>query len=396
MSKVAEQSPSLRQRKAGTLRRTGLADKHRIPLDAPPTVMYLILLVIIAFVLLGLVMVLSSSSITNIHTGDSAWSFFRRQCLWAAVGSAGMWIAYKYPYEGWARPRTLMVVVGGVLVGNVLVVLKGEVINDARAWLDIGPVRIQPSEFMKIATVLFCANLLARRHRSVKIPQMVLVPMVCVIGTTAMLCVAQRDFGSAVIFVGTVLAMMFIGGLPVRQLTPTTVGLAALGFGVLLKARNASERMMAFLNLEATKDGAGYQVHQSLLSIANGGLSGTGIGSGTSKWGYVPLAHSDFIFAVVAEELGVVGAVMVVGGFFLLVFLGIHVALHARDKHGALIAGGVVAWFGIQAMVNIGGVIAMMPMTGLTLPFLSYGGSSLLASMIAAGLLLNVARYAKA
>ena len=153
--------------------------------------------------------------------------------------------------------------------------------------------------------------------------------------------------------------------------------------------------MLAFMDLEGTKEDGGYQVYQSLLSIANGGWSGTGIGSGTSKWGYVPLAYSDFIFSVVAEELGIFGSLMVIGGFLALVVFGLQVALSAPDTHGAFIAGGISAWFGVQALVNIGGVVGALPMTGLTLPFLSYGGSSLIASMAAAGLLLNVARAVK-
>jgi cell division protein FtsW len=167
------------------------------------------------------------------------------------------------------------------------------------------------------------------------------------------------------------------------------------GVAVLQTAQRASERMMAFMNLEETKSDSGYQVYQSLLSIANGGWSGTGIGSGTSKWGYVPLAYSDFIFAVIAEELGLFGTLMVLGGFLFLVLFGIQVALAASDMHGAFLAGGISAWFGVQAIVNVGGVVGVLPMTGLTLPFLSYGGSSMIASMAAVGLLLNVARYAK-
>jgi cell division protein FtsW len=278
---------------------------------------------------------------------------------------------------------------------NAAVILKGALVNGARAWLDIGPFRMQPSEFMKIAVVLFCANLLSHRHRSVQITSIVLWPMIAALSVSAGLCVLQKDFGGSLIFGGVVLVMMFIAGLPARQLAATTVSLLFLGILVLNFASNASARMFAFMNLEATKDDTGYQVYQSLLSIANGGWSGTGIGSGTSKWGYVPLAYSDFIFSVIAEEMGIFGSLMVIGGFLALVIFGLQVALSAPDTHGAFIAGGISAWFGVQALVNVGGVVGALPMTGLTLPFLSYGGSSLIASMAAAGLLLNVARDVK-
>jgi cell division protein FtsW len=189
--------------------------------------------------------------------------------------------------------------------------------------------------------------------------------------------------------------MMFMASLPMRHVLFTSGIVFVGGVAVLQLAQRATERMLAFMDLEATKSDSGYQVYQALLSIANGGWGGTGIGSGTSKWGYVPLAYSDFIFSVIAEELGLFGTLMVLGGFLFLVLFGIQVALAASDMHGAFIAGGVSAWFGVQAIVNIGGVVGVLPMTGLTLPFLSYGGSSMIASMAAVGLLLNVARYAK-
>lgn len=388
-------TPTLKERRLATLRRTGVAGRHRVALEKPSAAFFWILIIVSSFVMLGLVMVLSSSSVTNLHSGSSAWGMFRRQLIWAGLGGLAMWAAYEFPYETWRKTVLLQSVVGAVVVLNVVVMLRGAVVNGARAWLDIGPFRMQPSEFMKIAVVLFCANLLSHRHRSVQISSIVLWPMIAALAVSAGLCVLQKDFGGSVIFGGVVLVMMFIAGLPVRQLFATTVSLGFLGVLVFTFASNASARMLAYMDLEATKDDSGYQVYQSLLSIANGGWSGTGIGSGTSKWGYVPLAYSDFIFSVIAEELGIFGSLMVIGGFLALVIFGLQVALSAPDTHGAFIAGGISAWFGVQALVNIGGVVGALPMTGLTLPFLSYGGSSLIASMAAAGLLLNVARDVK-
>ena len=388
-------TPTLKERRLATLHRTGVAGRHRVALEKPSAAFFWILIIVSSFVMLGLVMVLSSSSVTNLHSGGSAWGMFQRQVVWAILGGLAMWAAYEFPYETWRNKVLLQSVVGAVVVLNVVVMLRGAVVNGARAWLDIGPFRMQPSEFMKIAVVLFCANLLSHRHRSVQITSIVLWPMIAALAVSAGLCVLQKDFGGSVIFGGVVLVMMFIAGLPARQLFATTVSLGVLGVLVLTFASNASARMLAFMDLEATKDDSGYQVYQSLLSIANGGWSGTGIGSGTSKWGYVPLAYSDFIFSVIAEELGIFGSLMVIGGFLALVIFGLQVALSAPDTHGAFIAGGISAWFGVQALVNVGGVVGALPMTGLTLPFLSYGGSSLIASMAAAGLLLNVARDVK-
>ena len=388
-------SPSLKERRLETLRRTGVADRHRVATEKPSAAFYWIFIIVSSFVMLGLVMVLSSSSVTNLHSGGSAWGMFQRQLVWAGLGGIAMWAAFAFPYETWRKTFLLQSVVASVVILNVVVILRGAIVNGARAWLDMGPFRMQPSEFMKIAVVLFCANLLSHRHRSVQISSIVLWPMIVALGVSAGLCALQKDFGGSLIFGGIVLVMMIIAGLPKRQVFTTTVGLLVSGAFVLKFAGNASARMLAFMDLEGTKEDGGYQVYQSLLSIANGGWSGTGIGSGTSKWGYVPLAYSDFIFSVIAEELGIFGSLMVIGGFLALVVFGLQVALSAPDTHGAFIAGGISAWFGVQALVNIGGVVGALPMTGLTLPFLSYGGSSLIASMAAAGLLLNVARAVK-
>lgn len=392
---TAKKRQSLKNRRVEVLRRSGSINKNKIALDKPTPAFYWILIVVSLFILLGVVMVLSSSSVTSLHTGTSAWAMFFRQLAWVGLGGFAMWITYSIPYATWRDPLKLGPAAIVVLGMNLVVLAKGQVIGGAKAWLDIGPFRFQPSEFMKVIAILFAANLLANRHRAIAIKSMVLWPMLAVVGVTAGLCGLQKDYGSALIFAGTMLAMLQLAGVPKMQLFGTALGFLGAGVMVMTYADRASERMMAFMNLEGTKEDVGYQVYQALLSIANGGWTGTGIGAGTSKWGYVPLAYSDFIFSVIAEEMGLLGTVIVIGGFLVLVLLGIQVALTSSDMYGAFLAGGIASWFGIQAIVNIGGVTGTLPMTGLTLPFLSYGGSSMIASMAAVGLLLNVARFAR-
>ena len=394
-TKSPKKAKSLKSRRIEVLRRTGSIEKNKIAMEKPTPAFYWILIVVSLFVLLGVIMVLSSSSVNSLHTGASAWSMFFRQLAWVALGAFAMWVTYSIPYSTWRDPYILGIAVVVIVTLNLLVLAKGQVIGGAKAWLDIGPFRFQPSEFMKVVAILFAANLLTKRHRAIAIRSMVLWPMMAVVGVTAGLCFLQKDFGSALIFAGTMLAMLQLSGVPKRQLIGTGLGFFGAGVLVMTFADRASERMMAFMNLEGTKEDVGYQVYQALLSIANGGWTGTGIGAGTSKWGYVPLAYSDFIFSVIAEEMGIFGTVVVIGGFLLLVLLGIQVALTSTDMYGAFVAGGIASWFGIQAIVNIGGVTGTLPMTGLTLPFLSYGGSSMIASMAAVGLLLNVARFAR-
>lgn len=389
-----EPARSLAERRHGVLERLGLLDKHRITASAASPEFHAILVIVVVFIVLGLIMVLSSSSVTSLHSGESAWYLFRRQTAWAVAGAVAMWAVYQVPYHNWRRANWLGPPLVIVAMLNLIVPFVGREINGARAWLQWGFFRLQPSEFMKILTIMACAHVLSLRHRYVAVKERVLYPLLGVLGVTGGLCIMQRDYGTALIFGLIVIVLMLIIGIPWGQFAVALAGLAVAGTAVLMRADTASRRLFAFLNLDdaETRKHVGYQVYQSILSIANGGLEGTGLGSGTSKWGYVPLAYSDFIFAVIAEELGVIGALAVILGFLALAVLGVRVALAAHNMHGALLAGGVTAWLSFQSFVNIGGIIGVIPMTGLTLPFMSYGGSSLMATMIGAGLLLNVAR----
>jgi cell division protein FtsW len=219
-----------------------------------------------------------------------------------------------------------------------------------------------------------------------------MLPCLTVIGLGAFMMIAQNDLGSAIVLSSIGLVVLFVGGAPLLPLTTVSAGLGAAAVGFALSTPYRRQRWTAFLDLMSTREGDGYQTWQSILSISRGGFIGSGIGGGSGKWGYVPLAHSDFIFAVLAEELGFLGVFAVLGAYVAFIAAGTLVSLASRDRFGALVAGGVVGWVGIQTIINVGGVVGVMPVTGLTLPFLSYGGSSLLAMMGAGGLLLNVAR----
>jgi cell division protein FtsW len=211
-------------------------------------------------------------------------------------------------------------------------------------------------------------------------------------GVGAGLCLAQGDLGSALVLAAIVLSVAWIAGVPITHLATVTVGGAAIALLFVVSSPRRLARFTAFTNVAAEKDHLAYQIYQGYLSIASGGLTGSGIGGGKGKLGYLPYAQSDFIFAVIADELGFVGTAAVIGGFIMLVGFGIQTALAAPDRFGMLLAGGIATWFGVQAVVNLGGVVGRLPVTGLTLPFFSAGGSSLFVSMTAAGLLLSVAR----
>jgi cell division protein FtsW len=343
----------------------------------------------------GLVMVLSASSVTMLHSGKSAFGIFYRQLAWAGIGTFLMWGAYSFPYQMLKKYARLIFLASFAAMFLPFVPGLGASVNGARAWVGDGAWRFQPSELLKLATLIYVSRILSKNHRNMSDMSTRIGKVALVLGLAAGMCLLQKDLGSAIIFGAIVLSIAFVAGTSIRLLAGAGL-LGAFFVGIFVNMENyRRQRFTAFLDVEGNKGHWGYQVYQSMISIANGGMTGVGVGDGAGKWGYVPLAHTDFIFAIIAEELGFVGAISVIGLFFLFIVFGIQAALGARDAFGALLAGGVTAWFGVQAIVNIGGVTGAMPVTGLTLPFISYGGSSLLVTMAATGLLLNVARHMK-
>ena len=381
------------------LRRAAMAARRRHPAGrnvietAPlPVTYYVIAIVMAVLIPLGLVMVLSSSSITQFQAGNSPWRYFQRQVVWALVGLIGMWIALRTPLR---RVRMFCRVFWLISMGLMLVPFVpglGVSVRGARAWVGIGPIVFQPSEFLKLAVLLVVADVIARRGSRMGELKQVMLPCLSIIGLGAFMMIAQNDLGSAIVLASVGLSVLFLGGAPLLPMVGVSTGLSGVAVAFALSTPYRRQRWTAFLDLMNSRQGDGYQTWQSILSISNGGFTGSGVGAGSGKWGYVPLAHSDFIFAVLAEELGFLGVFAVLGAYVALAWAGTLVSMATRDRFGSLVAGGVVAWIGIQAVINVGGVVGMMPVTGLTLPFLSYGGSSLLATMAAGGLLLNVAR----
>lgn len=383
------------QRRRATLDRKGFTESRRLATKAPTRAFYWITASISMLILFGLIMVLSSSSIVAINRGGSAWNMFRKQATWAMFGGFAMVTTYRMPYHMWRRWVTPVLIFAFGLMFLPFVPGLGISINGARAWVSLGPINFQPSEVLKLAVLLYCCNLLGRRSGEITNLQRTFIPVIVVWGVSGALCLMQGDLGGAIVFSTIILSVLFIAGAPLRLIGASAAIAGTLGLCAVLVTATRRNRWTAFLDLNGTKGHYGYQVWESILSIANGGLLGVGAGEGTGKWGYVPLAHSDFIFAIIAEEFGLVGALGVIGGFLILAYFGIQAAIGARDPFGAVLAGGITTWFCTQAFINIGGVTGAMPVTGLTLPLISYGGSSLFMSMAAAGLLLNVARNMK-
>jgi cell division protein FtsW len=301
----------------------------------------------------------------------------------------------RIDYHRWRRWSIPALGLSIVLLMLVLVPGVGMNVNGASRWLGVGPFSLQPGELAKLTVLLFVADLLARRAAWIGDVRLTLVPATVVLAGIAALLMLQPNLGTTLVLGAIVISVLYVAGTPVLPLAALST-LGALAATILaLAAPYRRARVLAFLDPWKDYQDTGYQNIQSLVGIASGGITGTGLGQSRAKWGFLPYAHTDFIFAILGEELGLVGALVVVALFVGLCVLGARAALLAPDRFGMLIASGVTVWFGVQAFVNIGAVIGILPITGVPLPFVSYGGSSLVFSMIGAGLLLNVARQAQ-
>ncbi len=345
-----------------------------------------------AFLVLGgLVMVLSASSVSAFAQYGSSFLFFKRQAAYAIVGAGALVLTSRMRYQAWQRLSVPLLAVTVALLAMVLVhPTAGVAAYGSTRWIQLGPVTIQPSEIAKLAMVVFAATVLARKWRRLDELGHLTVPLLPVAGIVCGLVFLQPDLGTTTVLVGTLLLLLFVAGVRLRYLLVGTAGL--VGMALLALKPYQWARITAFLHPQADPQNTGYQLLQSLIALGSGGWFGVGLGASRQKWMYVPNAHTDFIFSILGEELGLLGELAVLAAFALLVYAGIRVAVRAPDVFGRFLAAGIVSWFGLQTVVNLGAVTGLLPITGVPLPLLSYGGSSLVVSLAAVGILVNVAR----
>lgn len=362
----------------------------------PTTPFLAIVGIVTTLTLLGLVMVISASSVSDLQDHGTTWFSFKRQLMWTVIGGVGLFVATRVHYRRWRAWAGPMLIASIVLLLLVLVPGVGAEVNGSSRWLGVGAIRIQPSEFAKLAVLLFVAKLLADRERegNGRVTRLTLKPALLVFGAVALLLMLQPNLGTTIILGSIVLSVLFISGARLHHLGGVFVAGALAAAFLALQASYRRARVTAFLNPWADPSDTGYQTIQSLVGIASGGLFGVGLGASRAKYDFLPEANTDFIFAIIAEELGLLGAVVVIGLFVALAYFGVRVAIETADPFGRLVAAGITAWFAVQAFVNIGAVVAVLPITGVPLPFVSFGGSSLVVSMIAAGILANIASHA--
>lgn len=355
---------------------------------------YWLALAVIALAGLGLVMVYSASAIVaQDRFGDSSF-FFKRQAVWVLLGTAAAMIAQRIHYEQLRRVTPLFVLITLVVLTLVLIPGIGRIAGGARRWLTIGPASFQPAEAAKMAMALYMARFLTARTADVQGLQRGVLPPVLLAGLMLGLIVLQPDMGSAILVGLVMAAMLFVGGARLLHL----LGLSLAGAPILAVAVLGEEyrrrRILAFLDPWADPQGMGFHIIQSLLALGSGGIFGVGLGASRQKYFYLPERHTDFIFAIVGEELGLIGTASVLLLFALFAYRGFRIARAAPTRYAGLLASGITAMVLLQAVVNIGVTTGMLPITGVPLPFLSFGGSSLVFTMIGVGILLNISQYA--
>jgi cell division protein FtsW len=342
---------------------------------------------------LGLAMLYSTSAVLAQMRHHDSLYFLKRQLLWGGFGLLGLWSMRSIPYSAQrrlAKPALLC-----TLVALTLVLLFGKEVGGARRWLTIGPLSIQPSEFAKYTLLLYVARSLAMNQERLRSFAHTYLPNMCILAVVTVLVFKQPDLGTAVVLAATASLQLLIAGVPWRYLACTALaGLPGL-YWALMHVRFRMGRLMVFLNPWGDRQGGGYQAVQALLALGQGGLLGIGLGKSQQKLFYLPEAHTDFIFAVIGEELGFLGAVGLIGLFLLLLWRILRIAVSCNDPFGTYLGLGIFSLLSLQIVMNLCVVIGLMPTKGLPLPLISLGGSNLLVSLMAIGTMLNMAEGRK-
>lgn len=349
----------------------------------------------VLLVCVSVVMVYSASALLAMEQKEQPYFFLYRQTLWAALGLAVLSIAMRIDYRTYRNEPFIWAVLAVVVV-LLVAVFFSKPINNAHRWLNVGRLGIQPSELAKIAAVLFAALMLERRMHRINDLTYSLLPVGIVSGVLFTLIVLQPDYGTAISLLGVVAVMVFAAGLHYRYILAAGVFALPVLAWVALSADYRIRRLLAFLDPWADPLGSGFQIIQSQIAVGTGGVTGRGLMGGVQKLFYLPEPHTDFIFAVIGEELGLIGATAIVICFGIIAWRGLRIATRAEDAFGGFLAIGLTTMIAFQALVNMSVVLGLMPTKGIPLPLISNGGSSLLVSLLAVGILLNISQHESA
>lgn len=347
-------------------------------------------------VVFGLIMISSAGTIYADIRYEDAYFFLKRQIVGVVLGIISLFIFSRIDYHKLRFLATPVFFVSLLLLGVLLLPGVGTNAYGATRWINLGPVSFQPSEMAKLGMILyFSAWLSSRGIRNVSRFSEGLLPFVGVVIVISLLLLAQPDMGTLMIMLIVAGVMFFVGGGNFQHIMGAIIFGGLAFFLVIRSSEYRWNRLLVFLNPDLDPQGRGYQIQQALIAIGSGGIFGLGLGNSHQKFNYLPEPAGDSIFAIIGEELGLIGTLIVVGIFLLIAFRGYRIALRVSDDFGRLLAVGITSWVVFQAFINMAAMIGLIPLTGVTLPFISYGGSSILFSLTAMGILLNVSRYAK-
>ncbi len=378
-------------RRTGREQRVADVESSARPITRVPAQYYWLLGTALVLLFLGLLVVFSASSVmAYAQTGDS-YFFVKRQALWVAIGVACLALFSRIDYHYLRRLAWPAAGLSLLLLAMVMVPDLRKEAGGAGRWLDLGMFSFQPSEIAKLAVVLLCSDLYARKRKEIADLKELMVPAVLVVLVMAFMVLLQPDLGTAFLLCMALFIVMYAAGARWRHIAGLGVaGFASVAFFIVSEGYRR-RRFLAFLDPWADPRKGGYHIIQSLLAFGSGGVTGVGLGMSRQKFGFLPAAHTDFIFPIIGEELGFIGTLAVVILFALLAVMGVRIAVKARDRFGALLATGLITLIVGQALINMGAVVGLLPITGVPLPLISAGGTSVVFTLSSLGILLNIA-----
>lgn len=351
---------------------------------------FVLLFLTVLLVCFGITMVFSSSSSVAIYKYGTAWFFAQKQIIFAVLGFIVLLVFMNIKYAALKRFAALFLLMSiGLLI---LVLLVGEDIKGATRWIKVGPIGLQPTEFFKLAIIIYLSYMINKMGEKLVDFKTGLLPLLIIVSIPTLLILRQPDFGSSLLLLFVSGMLLLVGGAKIKHFLVIVAGLVPIIIYLVTSQSYRLERITAFMNPWEDSSDKGYQLIQSLYAFGNGGFSGAGFGRSVQKSHYLPEAHTDFIFAIIGEELGFIGAMMFLLVFFIFIIRGLAISLQCKDQFGQLLGTGIVSMMGMQLFLNLGAVTGLLPITGISLPLISYGGSSLLTYMAGIGILLSISR----
>jgi len=358
---------------------------------------YILLIITVILVVIGTIMIATASMIVANYLlgGSDDYFFFKKQILWASVGIIALLVATKIPYTFWRDNAPMMLVIGILFLASVFIPGLSKEVKGASRWIHIGPFTAQPSEFIKLFLSCYLAAWLSKKGADVQDLKYGLLPFGILMGVILLLLQRQSDLGTTLVILAIALVVFFVSGAHTVQIAISVGTVGVLVLLLIFSTPYRVERFTTFLDPFANPQGSGYHINQSLLALGNGGLFGVGFGHSRQKYRYLPEPHTDSIFAIIGEEFGAFGTSILIGLYALFGIRAFSIAKRAPDSFSRLLATAIAFWIPAQAVINVAAMVSLVPLTGIPLPFISYGGSSLIVTLIAVGILLNISRYAQ-